>query len=63
MLRRAKLPTEIWRQHAEITDAIAAGDAGEAERLMSEHDLDAARTLAAALAAGMDAGETEGARA
>jgi DNA-binding GntR family transcriptional regulator len=63
VLRRAKLPTEIWRQHAEITDAIAAGDAGEAERLMSEHDLDAARTLAAALAASMDAGETEGARA
>ena len=54
-----------WRalRAPEIADAIAAGDVGEAERLMSEHDLDAARTLAAALAAGMDTGETEEARA
>ena len=50
VLRRAKLPDEIWRQHAEIVAAIGAGDPDHAETLMIEHDLDAATTLGAALA-------------
>lgn len=49
VLRRATLPREIWRQHAEIVAAIAAGDPAAAERLMTDHDLAAADTLFAAL--------------
>lgn len=49
VLRRATLPREIWRQHAEIVEAIASGDAAQAEHLMVEHDLEAAKTLRAAL--------------
>lgn len=49
VLRRATLPREIWRQHAEIVDAIVAGDADGAEKLMVDHDLAAAGTLLAAL--------------
>lgn len=49
VLRRATLPREIWRQHAEIVEAIASGDAAQAEQLMVEHDLEAAKTLRAAL--------------
>ena len=63
VLRRAKLPKEIWRQHAEIADAIAAGDPDRAERLMTEHDLDAARTLEAALVAAMEGEAAREARA
>jgi DNA-binding GntR family transcriptional regulator len=51
VLRRATLPDEIWRQHAEIVAAISAGDPARAETLMIQHDLDAAKTLGAALAA------------
>lgn len=49
VLRRATLPGEIWRQHAEIIEAIARGDAERAEALMVEHDLAAADTLYSAL--------------
>lgn len=49
VLRRATLPVEIWRQHTEIVDAIAAGDGPRAEALMVAHDLEAAQTLRAAL--------------
>jgi DNA-binding GntR family transcriptional regulator len=63
VLRRATLPKEIWRQHAEIAEAIAAGEPDRAERLMTEHDLAAARTLQAALAASMDADARKGASA
>jgi DNA-binding GntR family transcriptional regulator len=62
VLRQAKLPKEIWRQHAEIIDAIAAGRSDEAARLMVTHDLDAARTLQAALAASIGARESKEAR-
>jgi DNA-binding GntR family transcriptional regulator len=51
VLRRAMLPDEIWRQHAEIVAAITAGEPDRAEALMIEHDLSAATTLGAALVA------------
>lgn len=60
VLRRAELPAEIWRQHAEIAEVIAAGAPDRAERLMMDHDLDVAKTLAAALAGSIG---TERARA
>lgn len=37
VLRRAEPPHDIWRQHEEIVAAALAGDAGLAERLMTEH--------------------------
>ena len=49
VLRCATLPREIWRQHAAIVGAVAAGDAVQAEKLMVEHDLAAAQTLRDAL--------------
>ncbi len=49
ILRRAKLPNEIWRQHAEIVDAIASGDEDLSFELMIEHDLGAAIKLGAVL--------------
>lgn len=58
VLRRARLPTEIWHQHREITEAIAAGDPDRAERLMVDHDLGAAKTLQAVLEANRDNAET-----
>lgn len=51
VLRYAELPREIWRQHADILVAITAGDPDRAEDLMVAHDLDAARSLTAALTA------------
>ena len=50
VLRHAEPPREIWRQHAEILGAVAAGDADRAGTLAVEHDLRAAETLNAALA-------------
>ncbi len=50
-LRQAQLPREIWRQHAEIVEAIASGDEHRAEQLIVEHDLGAAQTLQTALEA------------
>lgn len=50
VLRHAEPPREIWRQHGEILDAVAAGDADRAEELAVAHDLRAAETLNAALA-------------
>ena len=50
VLRHAELPREIWRQHAEILEAVVAGDPDRAERLAVDHDLHAAETLRAALA-------------
>ncbi|MXN67313.1 FCD domain-containing protein [Stappia sp. GBMRC 2046] len=49
VLRHAELPREIWRQHAEILDAIVAGEPSRAEELAIDHDLRAAKTLKAAL--------------
>ena len=50
-LRQGDLSQEIWRQHAEILDAILAGDSKAAEDLMTAHSLDAADSLRAAYAA------------
>ncbi len=50
VLRSAQLPAEIWRQHAEIIDAVVRGDPDRAEALMTDHDLHAADALCAALA-------------
>lgn len=50
VLRHAELPREIWRQHAEILEAVAGGQPDRAEALAIEHDLLAAETLTAALA-------------
>lgn len=51
ILRRAKLPVEIWQQHAEIVEAIATGEAETAEHLIISHDLEAAEKLHSALLA------------
>ncbi|WP_218961160.1 GntR family transcriptional regulator [Ruegeria sediminis] len=50
VLRYGELPKEIWRQHRDILDAIIAGDADTAERLIVAHDLDAAKALSSAFA-------------
>lgn len=49
VLRHAEPPREIWRQHAEILEAVTAGDQAGAEELAVAHDLRAAETLNAAL--------------
>lgn len=49
VLRHAEPPSAIWRQHAEILDAIVAGDAARAEALAVSHIHIAAETLADAL--------------
>lgn len=50
VLRYAELPGDIWRQHAEILEAVVAGDPARAEALIVAHDLEAAEALRAALA-------------
>lgn len=50
VLRHAKLPREIWRQHEEILEAIVEGNPDRAEQLAVDHDLQASKTLYAALA-------------
>ncbi|MGI9488916.1 MAG: GntR family transcriptional regulator [Geminicoccaceae bacterium] len=50
VLRHAELPGDIWRQHAEILEAVVAGDPPRAEALIIAHDLEAAEALHAALA-------------
>ena len=51
VLRHVELPQTIWRQHAEILDAIVAGDAATADRLATEHAAHAAERLVAMLEA------------
>ena len=50
VLSKAELPEEIWQQHADILDAVIAGDPVRAEALMVEHALHAADALCAVLA-------------
>ncbi len=50
VLRHAELPSDIWRQHAEILEAVVAGDPPRAEALIVAHDLEAAKALQRALA-------------
>ena len=49
VLRKAEAPSEIWRQHAEIFEAVAAGNEVQAERLAVGHVERAAGLLAAEL--------------
>lgn len=51
VLRRAEEPVVIWRQHAEILEAVAAGDPVAAERLAVGHVERAADRLADVLGA------------
>lgn len=46
VLRRATLPATIWDEHRAIVEAIAAGDADNAERLAHAHAQNAADALA-----------------
>lgn len=50
VLRHAEPPASIWRQHAEILEAVIAGDERLAETRASDHIELATNTLAAALA-------------
>ena len=54
VLRHAEPPEEIWRQHAEILDAVVRGDAAAAERLAAAHIADAADLLEDAVGGGAD---------
>lgn len=49
VLRRAERPSTLWRQHAEILEAVLAGDAAAAERRALAHVDHAAERLARAL--------------
>ncbi len=49
VLRHAESPRSIWQQHAQILDAVAAGDPSQAQRHAREHLHVAADRLATAL--------------
>lgn len=59
VLRRAQAPKEVWRQHAAILEAVAAGDSGLAEERAGTHVELAATLLARVLA---DAAREKGAQ-
>lgn len=54
--RRATLPQEIWRQHAGIVEAVAAGDANRAEERMIAHVTGSAEALRERLTEAEDEG-------
>jgi DNA-binding GntR family transcriptional regulator len=54
VLRHAQTPQTIWRQHAEILEAILAGDPEAAARTAIDHCLTAAVRLGQALAKSAD---------
>ena len=54
VLRRAEAPESIWRQHAEILEAVLYGDGDAAERLALSHVDHAAARLAAVLTASQE---------
>ena len=49
VLRKALLPKEIWRQHADILSAVLKADPDQAERLATDHVLQAAEKLVSAI--------------
>jgi len=51
VLQRPRFTEKVWREHAAILDAIAAGDPEAASRLLSEHVRDARERVGAELAA------------
>lgn len=51
MLQRSALRDTVWDEHAAVAEAIAAGDAARAERLMRQHCEHAADHLARRMAA------------
>ncbi len=50
VLRHAELPKNIWQQHAEILEAVIAGDPDRAQDLVTDHDLNASEALRSVLA-------------
>jgi DNA-binding GntR family transcriptional regulator len=50
-LQRPEVPDSIWDEHAEILEAVAAGDGDRAERLARQHADDSARKVRDALSA------------
>ncbi|MGE5337490.1 MAG: GntR family transcriptional regulator [Gemmatimonadota bacterium] len=42
VLRRPRMTQQVWREHAAVMEAMAAGEAGKAARLLQEH-VDVAR--------------------
>jgi DNA-binding GntR family transcriptional regulator len=51
VLRRPRFTEKVWREHAAILDAIAAGDRRSAARLVLEHVREAHERVSAELAA------------
>ncbi len=51
VLRRPRFTQKVWREHAAILEAIAAGDGDEAARLIGEHVQEARERVGAELAA------------
>jgi DNA-binding GntR family transcriptional regulator len=51
VLRRPRFTQKMWKEHAAIIDAIAAGDAEAAARLIGEHVREAHERVGAELAA------------
>jgi DNA-binding GntR family transcriptional regulator len=51
VLQRPRFTQKVWREHAAIVDALAAGDARQAARLMGAHVREAQERVGADLAA------------
>ncbi len=51
VLRRPRFAQKVWKEHAAIVDALAAGDADEAARLIGAHVREAHERVGAELAA------------
>ncbi len=51
VLQRPRFTEKVWREHAAILDAIAAGDRKTASRLIAEHVREARERVGAELEA------------
>jgi DNA-binding GntR family transcriptional regulator len=51
VLQRPRFTQKVWKEHAAILEAIAAGDSAAAARLIGEHVHDARQRVGAELAA------------